>query len=113
MNTIVKTDAPPTRPAKLVDDFAPPLILPGEHKLCAGCGEPAAMRGIVEMVDEMGLDRSNGRRVQDRVLHRHSRPDSMSKSSRLCTAARPASPPGSSASIRTRSSSPFRATETW
>jgi 2-oxoglutarate ferredoxin oxidoreductase subunit beta len=55
VNTIVKTDIAPSRPAKLVDDFAPPLILPGAHKLCAGCGEPAAMRGIVEMVDEMGL----------------------------------------------------------
>jgi 2-oxoglutarate ferredoxin oxidoreductase subunit beta len=55
MNAIVRTDRPPTRPAKLVDDFAPPLILQGTHQLCAGCGEPAAMRSTVEMIDELGL----------------------------------------------------------
>lgn len=55
MSTMIRTDAPPTRPAKLVDDFAPPLILPGAHKLCAGCGEPAAMRSVVEMIGELGL----------------------------------------------------------
>jgi 2-oxoglutarate/2-oxoacid ferredoxin oxidoreductase subunit beta len=52
---ILKTDLPPTRPAKLLDDFSPPLILPGAHQLCAGCGEPAAMRSVVEIVDELGL----------------------------------------------------------
>ena len=55
MSGMVRTDAPPARPARLVDDFAPPLILPGAHKLCAGCGEPAAMRSVVEMIDELGL----------------------------------------------------------
>ena len=33
---VIRTDAPPDRAAKLVDDFAPPLILPGEHHLCPG-----------------------------------------------------------------------------
>src|SRR3546814_240242 len=55
MNSIVKTDHAPTRPARLVDDFTPSLILPGEHHLCPGCGEPAAMRSAVEMLDELGL----------------------------------------------------------
>ena len=55
MSDLVDTSAPPTRPARLVDDFAPPLILPGAHKLCAGCGEPAAIRSVVEMIDELGL----------------------------------------------------------
>lgn len=55
MTGIVDTTAPPRRPAKLVDDFAPPLMLPGAHKLCAGCGEPAAIRSVVEMIDELGL----------------------------------------------------------
>src|SRR4051812_45631849 len=52
---IVRTDTPPDRAAKLVDDFAPPLILPGEHHLCPGCGEPAAMRSSVEMIEELGF----------------------------------------------------------
>ena len=55
MTRLVDTTAPPTRPARLVDDFAPPLILPGSHQLCAGCGEPAAIRSVVEMIDELGL----------------------------------------------------------
>jgi 2-oxoglutarate/2-oxoacid ferredoxin oxidoreductase subunit beta len=55
MTVFVRTDSPPVQPAKLVDDFAPPLILPGAHKLCAGCGEPAAMRAVVEMIDAMGF----------------------------------------------------------
>ena len=55
MTGIVDTTNPPTRPSRLVDDFAPPLILPGAHKLCAGCGEPAAIRSVVEMIDELGL----------------------------------------------------------
>jgi len=52
---VIRTDAPPDRAAKLVDDFAPPLILPGEHHLCPGCGEPAAMRSSVEMIEELGF----------------------------------------------------------
>ena len=55
MNAIVRTDSPPTRAARLVDDFAPSLILEGKHQLCAGCGEPAAMRSTVEMIEELGL----------------------------------------------------------
>jgi 2-oxoglutarate ferredoxin oxidoreductase subunit beta len=55
MTGLVDTTVAPTRPARLVDDFAPPLILPGAHQLCAGCGEPAALRSVVEMIDELGL----------------------------------------------------------
>ena len=55
MTGVIDTSLPPSRPARLVDDFAPPLILPGAHKLCAGCGEPAAIRSVVEMIDELGL----------------------------------------------------------
>ena len=58
MTTVLDTTTAPTLPAKLVDDFAPPLILPGAHQLCAGCGEPAAIRSVVEMIDEMGLTSS-------------------------------------------------------
>jgi 2-oxoglutarate ferredoxin oxidoreductase subunit beta len=40
---------------RLVDDFVPSLILDGEHSLCPGCGEPVAMRSLVETVEELGL----------------------------------------------------------
>lgn len=52
---VVPTDAPPERPSKLVDDFTPELIDVGEHHLCPGCGEPVAMRLMVEVLAELGL----------------------------------------------------------
>jgi 2-oxoglutarate ferredoxin oxidoreductase subunit beta len=57
MTLKVNTDHPPEQPAALVDDFAPPLILPGAHPLCAGCGEPAAIRSVTEMIGELGFTR--------------------------------------------------------
>ena len=45
------TDAPPTEPAHLVDDFTPSLMDVGEHSLCPGCGEPIAMRAILEGIE--------------------------------------------------------------
>ena len=52
---IIVSDRSPSVPAHVVDDFTPPLISTGEHHLCPGCGEPAAMRSAVEMIDELGL----------------------------------------------------------
>jgi 2-oxoglutarate ferredoxin oxidoreductase subunit beta len=49
----VPTDAPPPVGAHLVDDFTPRLIDEGEHHLCPGCGEPVAMRSILEVIDEL------------------------------------------------------------
>jgi 2-oxoglutarate ferredoxin oxidoreductase subunit beta len=53
-DTFLPTDAPPREPARLVDDFTPALIDVGEHSLCPGCGEPIAMRSIVEAIEEVG-----------------------------------------------------------
>jgi 2-oxoglutarate/2-oxoacid ferredoxin oxidoreductase subunit beta len=54
---VVPTDRPPPPEAgaRLVDDFTPDLIDVGTHQLCPGCGEPVAMRSVVEMVAELGL----------------------------------------------------------
>ena len=57
----VPTTAAPAEPARLVDDFTPPLIDVGAHHLCPGCGEPIAMRLTLEALAELGLaDRSIG-----------------------------------------------------
>jgi 2-oxoglutarate ferredoxin oxidoreductase subunit beta len=48
------TDAPPLEPARLVDDFTPTLLDVGEHSLCPGCGEPIAMRAILEAIEAIG-----------------------------------------------------------
>jgi 2-oxoglutarate ferredoxin oxidoreductase subunit beta len=53
----IPTDAPPTRPARLVDDFTPALVDVGEHHLCPGCGEPIAVRALVEAIAELELER--------------------------------------------------------
>jgi 2-oxoglutarate ferredoxin oxidoreductase subunit beta len=51
---VVATDRAPEG-AALVDDFTPDLIDVGEHHLCPGCGEPIAIRSMVEMVAEQAL----------------------------------------------------------
>ncbi|HZQ87508.1 MAG TPA: thiamine pyrophosphate-dependent enzyme [Acidimicrobiales bacterium] len=53
--TIIPTDQPPTCASRLVDDFTPDLIDVGEHHLCPGCGEPIAIRSMVEAVSELEL----------------------------------------------------------
>jgi 2-oxoglutarate ferredoxin oxidoreductase subunit beta len=53
--TIIPTDEPPTCGARLVDDFTPALIEEGGHHLCPGCGEPIAIRSMVEAVSELDL----------------------------------------------------------
>lgn len=52
---LVATDAAPDVPARLVDDFTPQLIDVGAHNLCPGCGEPIAMRSVMEVLAEQGL----------------------------------------------------------
>jgi 2-oxoglutarate ferredoxin oxidoreductase subunit beta len=59
MLNIIPTDAPPHRDSTLIHDFTPDLIDVGAHHLCPGCGEPIAMRSIVEAVAEQGsIDKS-------------------------------------------------------
>jgi 2-oxoglutarate ferredoxin oxidoreductase subunit beta len=50
---VVQTDQPPDQSAHLVDDFTPALIDVGAHHLCPGCGEPIAMRSVVEAIEEL------------------------------------------------------------
>ncbi len=54
MTDYIPTDAPPTIGAHLVDDFTPSLLDVGEHSLCPGCGEPIAMRAILEAIETIG-----------------------------------------------------------
>ena len=54
---VIPTEAPPTAPARLVADFTPDLIDVGAHHLCPGCGEPIAIRSVMEAVAELDLVR--------------------------------------------------------
>jgi 2-oxoglutarate ferredoxin oxidoreductase subunit beta len=49
----IPTDRPPDRPGRVVDDFTPDLIEVGEHHLCPGCGEPIAIRSLMEAISEL------------------------------------------------------------
>ena len=52
---IIPSTDPPVSPARLVGDFTPALIDVGAHHLCPGCGEPIAMRSVLECVSELEL----------------------------------------------------------
>jgi len=57
---VLRTETAPAD-ARLVDDFTPRLIDVGAHHLCPGCGEPIAMRSVLEIIDELGAtDRAIG-----------------------------------------------------
>ncbi|WP_051942422.1 thiamine pyrophosphate-dependent enzyme [Streptacidiphilus rugosus] len=58
MLPIIPSATAPTRPATLLHDRTPDLIDVGAHQLCPGCGEPVALRAIVEAVAELDLTRA-------------------------------------------------------
>jgi 2-oxoglutarate ferredoxin oxidoreductase subunit beta len=53
--TFIPTDTPPSHPAHQVGDYKPELLLTQEHHLCPGCGEPVALRIVLETIQELGL----------------------------------------------------------
>ncbi|MDB5397291.1 MAG: hypothetical protein JWM91_4797 [Rhodospirillales bacterium] len=52
--TLIDTDRPPTVPAKEWRARKPSLLLEGDHDLCSGCGEPIALRSLLEVIEELG-----------------------------------------------------------
>lgn len=53
--TFVPTDAPPSVPARKIVSFTTPMMQSTEHGFCPGCGEPVAMRLVLEVLEELGL----------------------------------------------------------
>ncbi|RLK09741.1 2-oxoglutarate ferredoxin oxidoreductase subunit beta [Micromonospora sp. M71_S20] len=51
---IIDTSGPPAGPARKVADPKPSLLL-GEHSLCPGCGEPVALRLLLEVLQELDI----------------------------------------------------------
>ncbi|MCG8588247.1 MAG: thiamine pyrophosphate-dependent enzyme [Proteobacteria bacterium] len=61
MSDALDTDARPERPARQTGSFHPALQLRGDHDLCPGCGEPVALRLLLECIEELGAaERSIG-----------------------------------------------------
>ena len=52
---VIPTDTAPTVGCRKKGDFQPALTLMGEHDLCPGCGEPVALRQILDSIEGMGL----------------------------------------------------------
>src|SRR6266508_1301235 len=42
-------------PGRKVSEFNSPLMLTNDHHFCAGCGEPVAMRIVLEVIEELSL----------------------------------------------------------
>lgn len=57
--SIVQTVRPPSVPSTKVADFKPALLQTEEHHLCPGCGEPVAIRLVLEVIEELGLAQKN------------------------------------------------------
>ena len=51
--SVLPTDAPPSEPARQTGIPHPQLLLDGEHDLCPGCGEPVAIRLMLEVIEEL------------------------------------------------------------
>ena len=67
--TFIPTDAPPSAPARKVGEHKPDLLLTQEHHLCPGCGEPLALRILLETIQELGVADRTIARARHRLLH--------------------------------------------
>ncbi|MDH3685959.1 MAG: thiamine pyrophosphate-dependent enzyme [Myxococcales bacterium] len=50
----IRTDTPPERAARKTGSFLPRLQLGADHDLCPGCGEPVALRILLEAIEAVG-----------------------------------------------------------
>jgi 2-oxoglutarate ferredoxin oxidoreductase subunit beta len=55
---VIPIDAAPTGGCRLKGTALPALTLMGEHDLCPGCGEPLALRQILDSIEALGLSQS-------------------------------------------------------
>jgi len=53
MTDFIETSAPPTQPAHKIAGLKPDLLLTQEHHLCPGCGEPLALRILLDTLTEL------------------------------------------------------------
>jgi 2-oxoglutarate ferredoxin oxidoreductase subunit beta len=50
---IIPSNRPPSEPAIRTGEFKSPLMLSEDHDLCPGCGEPVALRMILEAIEDL------------------------------------------------------------
>ena len=52
----IPSNSPPSEPARKLGHLQPKLLLDGTHDLCPGCGEPVAIRTLLEVIEELGCE---------------------------------------------------------
>jgi 2-oxoglutarate ferredoxin oxidoreductase subunit beta len=52
---VLDTENPPSVPAERIGDIKPALLLSEDHDLCPGCGEPLALRMMLEAIEELAM----------------------------------------------------------
>lgn len=57
--TLIDTRHTPERASQKVADTKPSLLQSEDHGLCPGCGEPVAIRVVLEVIEELGLAQNN------------------------------------------------------
>jgi 2-oxoglutarate ferredoxin oxidoreductase subunit beta len=57
---VLPTSAPPEQSARRVGDRLPSFLLDEDHDLCPGCGEPVALRVLLEVLEELGCESNIG-----------------------------------------------------
>ena len=67
--------SPRPQGARVVEPHCPTCCSRSEHHLCPGCGEPLALRGFLEAIQELGLGAAHDRRRRHRLLHELLRDD--------------------------------------
>ena len=55
LGPVIDTSTAPGAGARMVEAQKPDLLLTQEHHMCPGCGEPLALRGYLESIQELGL----------------------------------------------------------
>jgi len=55
---VIQTEHAPTGACRKTGTFEPALTLMGEHDLCPGCGEPLALRQILDSIEALGQAQS-------------------------------------------------------
>lgn len=56
---IIQTDTPPAEGARQIMGYKPDLLLSEDHHLCPGCGEPMAIRMMLEAIQELEYAQKN------------------------------------------------------
>jgi len=54
---VVRTDTPPKSGAHRVGEFKPDLLQSEEHGMCPGCGEPLALRLVLETISKLAVEK--------------------------------------------------------